>query len=786
MKKALLAVLLVASWCGAQIGNVTANRIVGGTKPTVCNAGPPADVWVDTTVTPPVFNVCGPSNTWNAVSGGGGGGGGTSSLTLNSTMSYLPAAIPAGNPGFYAPSATALTPSGSFTICGWEIPSHGGGNVLTYQKDFGTTGFALGGPYVGVWYVITHNFDTLLSSSTPIVYGQLTLVCGMVDKTGGTIGISINGGAFETTSYGGNTPSFSTGNIFLGQPSVGLLGRWGIWSKVLSSSELTELYNNRIPRRFSEIPSTSTLKTSVNAWWDLDGQSGAQADSSGNGNYMMPVLDNVQQETSNQVVNMVCLGDSLTYGYDGALSGLAIRSYCTQVAPGLSGTSWKSQNYGRNGASTPTIISDLLPLAQYTLNRPETTNLANLWIGTNDCDAGTAVGTIETNITTIVSTLQGYGYKVAILTITPYGGAGKNPGFDACRAALNTWILANSAAADYVIDSGDAAALSDPSNTTYYSTDKLHLTEVGQAVVAALVFAGVSSIAPTGPSLQPPGVASLDQLTITSHIRATRIACDNLSAYLVVKITTTDCVTTATTGDALAFGIVQDGVPAGYTAHVAVAGEALVLLPALTTIGHLMGIGASGVLVDLRTSDITVVPASTFIIGVALESLGTSGQVGRIALLLSQGRGPALLAVSTQNNRTNATFANVTFSATPPTLVLGRTYDCRADFYVTAEATDGQKYDWNGGTVAASSFISTNTILDNTTNVFDFTSRTTALSTAIALAGNTQTVFHVQLNATITTSNDGTLIPRFAKNAAANGNNSSILVGSKYSCIAIP
>lgn len=44
----------------------TANRIVGGTKPTTCQKGPPVDVWIDTNTSPPTLNICGPANVWNA------------------------------------------------------------------------------------------------------------------------------------------------------------------------------------------------------------------------------------------------------------------------------------------------------------------------------------------------------------------------------------------------------------------------------------------------------------------------------------------------------------------------------------------------------------------------------------------------------------------------------------------------------------------------------------------------------------------------------------------------
>jgi len=69
MKTALfvaITLILTAAIIGLSepqiIGNYTANKMVSGTKPTTCNSGPPADVWIDNaTPTAPVLNVCGTS-----------------------------------------------------------------------------------------------------------------------------------------------------------------------------------------------------------------------------------------------------------------------------------------------------------------------------------------------------------------------------------------------------------------------------------------------------------------------------------------------------------------------------------------------------------------------------------------------------------------------------------------------------------------------------------------------------------------------------------------------------
>lgn len=72
MRKVILALALLLGGLvdGQSIGVYTANKIVGGNLPSACNGGPPADIWIDTTVSPPLAYICGPSNTWNTLGTG--------------------------------------------------------------------------------------------------------------------------------------------------------------------------------------------------------------------------------------------------------------------------------------------------------------------------------------------------------------------------------------------------------------------------------------------------------------------------------------------------------------------------------------------------------------------------------------------------------------------------------------------------------------------------------------------------------------------------------------------
>lgn len=112
-------------------------------------------------------------------------------------------------------------------------------------------------------------------------------------------------------------------------------------------------------------------------------------------------------------------------------------------------------------------------------------------IGSNDAANGTAATTIEGYLTTIATTLKNYHLQPILCGILPRNDGGGS--YNATITAVNTWMAANYAtiATAYM---PVPAALTDPTNTTYYQSDEVHLTPTGllvwaTAMVNALVAA---------------------------------------------------------------------------------------------------------------------------------------------------------------------------------------------------------------------------------------------------------------------------------------------------------
>lgn len=107
------------------------------------------------------------------------------------------------------------------------------------------TANTFGAPSTGVWYFLTCYHDA----------------------SNNTVGISVNNGAFDTAAAtGGNstTTEWAFGAQMASTPAMfadAALDEWGFWRKVLSSQEITDLYNSGNGQTLTETISDSTTMT---------------------------------------------------------------------------------------------------------------------------------------------------------------------------------------------------------------------------------------------------------------------------------------------------------------------------------------------------------------------------------------------------------------------------------------------------------------------------------------------------------------------------------------------
>lgn len=147
----------------------------------------------------------------------------------------------------------------SFTITGWvniESKPAFAGIVAKYDDGVDTSEYVLG--YSGgadrfrfVVYDGHENQGAINATAFgPATPGEWYFVVAFHDAENDLIGISINGGAPETTAYAlgchNGHNDFEVGRAFGGTPYFfdGAIDELGLWSRRLTSQEITELYSN--------------------------------------------------------------------------------------------------------------------------------------------------------------------------------------------------------------------------------------------------------------------------------------------------------------------------------------------------------------------------------------------------------------------------------------------------------------------------------------------------------------------------------------------------------------
>ena len=179
------------------------------------------------------------------------------------------------------------------------------------------------------------------------------------------------------------------------------------------------------------------------------------------------------------------IGDSITFGrtVTGNATGL---NYVELVLSSLSNTYFTNPLLAVSGAVTTDMVSDQLPLAANAYDASRSENVYLVMAGINDLRTSVTLATIQSNITTIVNSLQTTGFKVVLQTVL------KDFNTDwADRYTLNTWILNNTVGADYIVDHTTTLMETDSS---YYEVDQLHPNALGMELIASTVTSVINTI----------------------------------------------------------------------------------------------------------------------------------------------------------------------------------------------------------------------------------------------------------------------------------------------------
>lgn len=176
-------------------------------------------------------------------------------------------------------------------------------------------------------------------------------------------------------------------------------------------------------------------------------------------------------------------GDSITAGgTSGALPWAFFMG--SEASVGQANIRPKFRNYATGGHTVQQVLDGLAnPIAWFA---DQSSYTRKLWIGMAGINS---IGTVseadmKTQLASIVTTLHADGIEVALLTILPTVGISD----ETKRQNVNTWLVAGSSGADYVVDLRAVTGLTDPSNTTYFS-DGTHPTSAGEKIIGNVVFA---------------------------------------------------------------------------------------------------------------------------------------------------------------------------------------------------------------------------------------------------------------------------------------------------------
>ncbi len=180
--------------------------------------------------------------------------------------------------------------------------------------------------------------------------------------------------------------------------------------------------------------------------------------------------------------SVVIHGDSLAMG-----TGSETYKPISTLITNRTGSRW--HNVSADGGL---IFAPCMTAANLALLKGVNEGLAILWLGTNDIIPGTKTG-LQTaaSLAAYSDTLRTAGMKVVVCTLQSFAANNVE------RLACNTQIAVDTSHYDAIADLAADPALDDSTDTTYYTSDGVHLMDAGYAAAAAVISTAMATISPT-------------------------------------------------------------------------------------------------------------------------------------------------------------------------------------------------------------------------------------------------------------------------------------------------
>lgn len=197
---------------------------------------------------------------------------------------------------------------------------------------------------------------------------------------------------------------------------------------------------------------------------------------------------------------VLCVGNSLTSGTGSTSGATQVLSASGDNYPGqlwalLGSSTWDVRVDAYPGRTLAQIVSEW-PTAGSIISLPRATSraIAILWEGTNTIAGTGSLAQAQALTITQCRALRAQGMKVVVGTVLPRQDSVAAQ-FEPTRLAYNTWLLANYPTfADGVANVAGDSRLQDPTNTTYFNPDKVHLNSTGYGVAAPIFSTAIAAV----------------------------------------------------------------------------------------------------------------------------------------------------------------------------------------------------------------------------------------------------------------------------------------------------